>query len=53
MVRVSYETIKETFENEFHSVIFAGPLIFKDLNGLILERGGTSFEDWISLISIN
>lgn len=44
----SYEKlkcIKETFENEFHSIIFAGPLIFKDSNGLILERGGTSFED--------
>lgn len=35
------KSIKETFENDFHSIIFAGPLIFKDENGLILERGGS------------
>jgi len=37
--------IKETFENEFHSIIFAGPLIFKDSNGMILERGSSSIND--------
>jgi len=36
------KSIKETFENEFHSIIFAGPLIFKDSDGMILERGGTN-----------
>jgi molecular chaperone DnaK (HSP70) len=36
------KSIKETFENEFHSIIFAGPLIFKDSDGMIIERGGTS-----------
>ena len=39
------KTIKETFENEFHSIIFAGPLIFKDSDGMILSRGGTTLED--------
>jgi molecular chaperone DnaK (HSP70) len=38
------KSIKETFENEFHSIIFAGPLIFKDSNGMILERGGTTLD---------
>lgn len=38
------KTIKETFENEFHSIIFAGPLIFKDSDGMILERGGTTLD---------
>lgn len=37
--------IKETFENEFHSIIFAGPLIFKDSDGMILSRGGTNLKD--------
>ena len=36
--------IKDTFESDFHSIIFAGPLIFKDSNGLILQRGGTSLD---------
>jgi len=36
------KTIKETFENEFHYIIFAGPLIFKDSDGMILERGGSA-----------
>lgn len=36
------KSIKETFENEFHSIIFAGPLIFKDSDGMILERGGSN-----------
>jgi len=39
------KTIKETFESEFHSIIFAGPLIFKDSDGMILERGSSSIND--------
>ena len=37
--------IKEQFEIDFYSIIFAGPIVFKDENGLILKRGGTVLED--------
>ena len=41
---IELNNIKETFEKQWHILLFGGSVILKDSDGLIIEFGGTSIE---------
>lgn len=42
---IELNNIKEEFEKNWHALLFGGPIILKDSDGLIIDFGGTVIDD--------